>query len=68
MDFIVEREARLTPIEEKWTERPTLSDARNLVSFLENQRGKADHGYLVCRCKHPQSFAENITAIPWWGL
>ena len=68
VDFIVEREGRLTPIEVKWTERPTLSDARHLVSFLEDQSGKADHGYIVCRCKHPQSLAENITAIPWWGV
>jgi predicted AAA+ superfamily ATPase len=68
VDFIVERGGRLSPIEVKWTERPTLSDARHLISFMKDQSDKADHGYIVCRCKYPQSLSENITAIPWWGL
>jgi predicted AAA+ superfamily ATPase len=68
VDFIIERGGRLSPIEVKWTEHPILSDARHLLSFMKDHPDKADHGYIICRCKSPQSLAENITAIPWWGL
>ena len=68
VDFIVERGGKLCPIEVKWTERPSLSDARHLVSFMDDQPDKVDHGYIVCRCKYPQSLSDKITAIPWWGL
>ncbi|MDP3177724.1 MAG: AAA family ATPase [Spirochaetaceae bacterium] len=68
VDFIVERGGRLSPIEVKWTEHPGLSDARHLLSFMKDHPDKSDHGYVVCRCKYPQALAQNITAIPWWGL
>lgn len=65
IDFIVEHGGRLIPIEVKWTENPSASDARHLRAFIAEQKGKAKHGYVVCRCDRPMKLEENITAIPW---
>lgn len=68
IDFIVERGSAIIPIEVKWTENPTSGDARHLRVFLAEQKGKAKHGYIVCRCDRPMQLDNNITAIPWHHL
>jgi predicted AAA+ superfamily ATPase len=68
VDFIVEKGGVVIPIEVKWTERPTLSDARHLLSFLEEQGPKAPQGYLICRCAYPMQLHPQITALPWFCL
>lgn len=68
IDFIVEKGGTVTPIEVKWTERPTLSDARHLLSFLQEQGPKAPHGYIICRCAYPMQIHPQITALPWFCL
>ncbi|MDP9014502.1 MAG: ATP-binding protein [Pseudomonadota bacterium] len=68
IDFLVERKGRVTPIEVKWTERPTLSDARHLIAFLKEHPEQAKQGYIVCRCPRPLALADNIIALPWFCL
>lgn len=68
VDFIIEDDRALTPLEVKWTERPGLSDARHLISFMKAHPDRAEKGYVVCRCPHPIALSESITALPWWGL
>ncbi|MBE2282091.1 MAG: ATP-binding protein [Prosthecobacter sp.] len=68
VDFIVEHAGEIIPIEVKWTENPTASDARHLRTFLAEQKGKAKRGYVVCRCDRPMQLEANITAIPWHDL
>jgi predicted AAA+ superfamily ATPase len=68
VDFIIDRENTLTPVEVKWTENPTVQDARHLLTFLDEQRGRAKHGFLVCRCRRPMQLHEKVTAIPWHCL
>lgn len=68
VDFIVEHKHKLVPIEVKWTERPSLKDARHMLKFLQEKRGQAIHGYLICRCPRPLRLHENITALPWFCL
>jgi predicted AAA+ superfamily ATPase len=65
IDFVVERGGLVTPIEVKWTERPTVSDARHLLSFMKEHEGKAPHGYIICRCEYPMQLHPQITALPW---
>jgi uncharacterized protein len=65
VDFIIERGGRLIPVEVKWTERPSLSDARHLFPFLADHPKTATHGYIICRCPRPQRLDEKITALPW---
>ena len=68
VDFIVEADDVMTPIEVKWTERPTLSDARHLLKFLEEQDSKAPRGYIICRSAYPMQFHPQNTALPWFCL
>jgi uncharacterized protein len=68
VDFIVEHGGKLIPIEVKWTDRPTLSDARHLKAFLSEHSKNAPTGYIVCQCKRPLELAPNIRAIPWQML
>ena len=60
-------EGRLIPIEVKWTERPSPSDARNIEVFLREHPGKAEHGWIVYRCPRPEALSGHVTAIPWWA-
>ena len=65
VDFIIARGGRLTPIEVKWTEHPTLADARHLVTFVREHPKHARRGYLICRCLTPLALNDEVTALPW---
>jgi uncharacterized protein len=64
VDWVLEGEDRLIPIEVKWTENPASRDARHLLVFLDEYRS-AKRGYIVCRAPRRASIAPNVTAIPW---
>jgi predicted AAA+ superfamily ATPase len=68
VDFIIAREGRFTPIEVKWTENPSLSDARHLRTFLGEHPKQAKHGYIICRCDGPLRLHDQVTALPWFCL
>jgi predicted AAA+ superfamily ATPase len=68
VDFIIEREGKFTPVEVKWTDNPSLLDARHLLTFLGEHRKQAKHAYIVCRCKAPLRLHDKITALPWFCL
>lgn len=68
IDYILEFDNRLTPVEVKWTENPSLKDARHLQTFLKEHADEASEGFLICRCPRPAKLAVNITAIPWWAI
>ena len=68
VDFIIEHAGEIIPIEVKWTENPSSSDARHLRTFLAEQKGKARRGYVICRCNRPMQLDTNIVALPWHHL
>lgn len=68
VDFIIQREGVLTPIEVKWSETPTVQDARHLLAFLAEHPKQSSRGYIVCRCSRPAQLHEKITALPWFCL
>lgn len=68
VDFIIEQKNRFTPVEVKWTDNPTPSDARHLLTFLGEHPEQARHGYIVCRCTAPLRLHDNVTALPWFCL
>ncbi|MGB8296178.1 MAG: DUF4143 domain-containing protein, partial [Polyangia bacterium] len=68
IDFIVERQGALVPIEVKWTERPDRSDARHLLTFLQEHPQKARQGFVICRCPRPMRLADRVIALPWFCL
>lgn len=67
VDWVVESPQHWTPIEVKWTDTPSIKDARHLKIFLE-EYPKAKHGYIICRTPHRMKIADNITAISWEEL
>lgn len=65
VDFVVSLDGRLVPVEVTYTERPTMSDARHLMTFLAENPSAATHGYIICRCARPLRLHDRITALPW---
>lgn len=68
IDFIVERGGTLLPIEAKWTESPSLTDARHLLTFMAEHPRAARQALIVCRCPRPMRLSERVTAVPWFCL
>jgi len=68
VDYIIERNGALTAIEVKWTQNPTISDARHVLTFLNEHPHQPGHGYVVCRCDRPLQLHERVTAVPWFHL
>jgi len=68
IDFILEQGGELIPIEVKWSENPSLKDARHLKTFIAEHGGSCKRGYIVSRCPYVLSLDNAITAIPWWAL
>lgn len=68
VDFIIALNRRLTPIEVKWTENPTLADARHVLQFMAEHPQAAPRGYVVCRCRQPLALSEKVMALPYFCL
>lgn len=67
VDFVVELDNRVIPIEVKWTDKPSLRELSHLTSFLRDHP-HAKTGYVVCRCPRPMKLSDAITALPWHHL
>lgn len=68
VDFVVELDSGIIPIEVKWTENPLPQDARHVITFLKERSEQAGRGYVVCRCPHPMEIHEKVVALPWFCL
>ncbi|MFZ4616106.1 MAG: DUF4143 domain-containing protein [Rectinemataceae bacterium] len=68
VDFIIEKEGEIIPIEVKWSENPSLKDARHLKAFVTGHSSRCTRGNIVSRCPYVLELNERITAIPWWAL
>ena len=64
VDWVVAKADQLIPIEVKWTNNPTLYDARHLQVFC-NETKNARHGFIVCQVPHKLKLADKIFALPW---
>lgn len=63
VDWVVEKSGEFLPIEVKWTDKPTISQAKHLNLFLSEYPSKK--GYIVCRIPYRQKFSPQIDAVPW---
>lgn len=68
VDYIVELQSEIIPIEVKWTENPSLKDARHLKSFIAEHPQRCRSGLIVSRCPYVLALDDTISAIPWWAL
>jgi predicted AAA+ superfamily ATPase len=67
VDWLVEREGELIPVEAKLTDTPDVRDARHVEVFLR-EYPEAKRGYLVCRVPRAVKLSERVTALPWQEL
>lgn len=66
IDFVLEKDRHYIPIEVKWTEHPSESDARHIESFLRDMSKKATSGFIICRCVKPMQLTGHVKAVPYW--
>lgn len=64
VDYVLEQNQTLTPIEVKWCERPVEKDYRHVQLFLDEYKNSSQ-GYVICQTPKRFLLTENITAIPW---
>lgn len=64
VDYVLDIQKKYIPIEVKWSDKPSHSDAKHLHKFLE-EHPEAEKGYIVCRTPNRYDISDNITVIPW---
>ena len=68
VDFVVETDDSLVPIEVKATVRPRLGDARHLRAFREEYGAAVRTGLLLHSGESLEWLAPGVLAVPWWKL
>ena len=68
VDFVVETDDRLLPIEVKATARPRLGDARHLRAFRAEYGDAVRTGLLLHSGESLEWLAPGVLAVPWWKL
>ena len=66
VDFVIEAQGRLLPIEVKSGRAPRLRDLRHLRTFLDQHRDLAGAGLLLHDGDELEWMAEDVLAAPWW--
>ena len=64
VDWVIENENTLTPVEVKWTPTPSQKDIKHLNVFLSEYKN-AKMAYLVCQTSRKVKLGDRIFALPW---
>ncbi len=68
VDFVIEAEGKLLPIEVKATARPRLADCAHLRTFRSEYGKKARAGLLIHTGSTLEWLAPDVLAVPWWRV
>jgi len=68
VDFVIETQKRLLPVEVKASRRVTTADAKGLKIFLDEYGDRVDGGLLLHTGEEVFNIASNIVAAPWWTV
>ena len=68
VDFVVEWEDRLLPVEVKATDRPRTGDADGLRAFRAEHGSHARAGLLLHTGESVSWLADGVLAAPWWSV
>ena len=68
VDFVLEIQRDVVPIEVKATTRPRVDDARHLQSFREEYKRRSRPGLLLHTGDRVEWLAPGILAAPWWRV
>ena len=64
MDWVLDVEGTYLPIEVKWTDAPTMRDARHLQVFA-SEYPTFGQSIIICRTPERMMLSPSITALPW---
>lgn len=68
MDFVIESERRLVPIEVNPTSRPSYGDARHLLTFMAEYGDDVQGALLLHDGTEVVWLADRVLAAPWWRV
>jgi predicted AAA+ superfamily ATPase len=68
VDFVIEKQGRLLPIEVKATANPGYNDARGLRTFMEEYAAEAVGGVLLHTGENSFVVSDRVVAVPWWKV
>ena len=68
VDFVIEWQGRLLPMEVKASRAPRLADARHLFTFRDQYKSTTLPALLVHTGRDVRWLAEGVLAVPWWKL
>ena len=68
IDFVVEWNQLLLPVEVKATANPRLSDARHLLTFRNEYKKSSLPGLLLYSGDETRWLADGVLAAPWWRI
>ncbi len=68
VDFVIESEGRLLPIEVRATKRPRLADAAHLRTFRAEYGSAARSGLLLHGGESVEWLTPEVLAAPWWKV
>jgi predicted AAA+ superfamily ATPase len=68
VDFVIEADGRLLPVEAKASARPRLGDARHLRAFRAEYGERARRGLLLHTGSTMEWIAPDVLAAPWWRV
>jgi predicted AAA+ superfamily ATPase len=68
VDFVLETDRRLLPVEVKSTAKPRLGDAQHLISFRREYPDRAEAGLLLHCGQQLEWLCDGVLAAPWWSV
>ena len=67
VDWVINYEGQLIPVEVKWTDTPKSKDIKHLKLFI-SEYPEVKQAYVICQAPRKIKLAENIIALPWQAL
>ncbi|MDR1491158.1 MAG: ATP-binding protein [Planctomycetaceae bacterium] len=67
IDFLIEQNGMIFPVEVKKNASPTMNDAKNFA-ILKKLKKPIGQGTVLCLRNSSLPLAENVTAIPMWNV
>jgi predicted AAA+ superfamily ATPase len=68
VDFVIESERKLIPIEVKATSQPSSGDLASVRAFLDDYDGRAPGGLFLYGGEETFWIAKKVLAAPWWKV
>ena len=68
VDFVVESDGRLLPIEVKAAANPGYADTRGIRAFRQEYSERCPGGLLLHGGEQTQWMSDRILAVPWWQV